>query len=103
MQAAPSTNKKTNTLDIEAFTIAPSEAHRVLLGTFKTDGNTPRFHVTYHRNHHLESSAAISYHDAAVPGDDGTYRLFRQFQSWSELAHRITVRFRTGADKDLCH
>jgi hypothetical protein len=36
-----------------------------------------------------------------MPQTGCTYRLYRQFQSYSQLAHRITVQFRTTADEEL--
>lgn len=42
------------------------------------------------------------YSDVSIPKADGTYRLYRQFQSFSQLTHRITVRFRAATDKQLC-
>jgi hypothetical protein len=98
---ATSQHTNTNTLDIETFTIKPNDAHRVLLDTFSSNDRAPQFHIIYH-DRHPESPTVVSYHDASIPQAGGDYRLHRQFQSYSQLTHRITVRFRTATDKELC-
>lgn len=97
----PSTNKTdTNALEIDTFIIRPNDGHRVLLGIFR-EGTEPKFRVHYH-DHNLESPNVVSHHDMPLHRDGDTYKMYRHFESYSQVPHTITVRFASQADKELC-
>lgn len=99
----PPTNNVSTTEDvlhIETFTIDPNEGHKVLLGVFR-ESAVPQFRVIYH-DQNLESPNVVSYHDMPLQRENGTYQLYRHFESYSQVPHNITVRFASQADKDLC-
>ncbi len=99
----PSINNASTAADaalaIETFTIRPNDGHKVLLGVFR-EGTAPKFRVLYH-DHSLESPNVVSYHDITLPDDDGQCQLYRHFESYSQVPHKITVRFASQADKEL--
>ncbi|MYW89607.1 hypothetical protein G3I59_02945 [Amycolatopsis rubida] len=93
-------NKTKNPLDIETFTIKPTVLKTVRLGKFRVGDPEPKFRVVYH-THDLENPNVISHHDVSVYHKDGTYELFRHFQSYSQQVHTLTVRFASAQAKSL--
>ncbi|MFJ9787806.1 hypothetical protein ACIRSS_50105 [Amycolatopsis sp. NPDC101161] len=92
--------KTHNPLDIETFEIKPTKMHKAILGRFSRNDPMPEFRVRYHV-HDIENPNVVTYHDSAVSHTDGTFTIYRNFQSYSQLTHVITVRFASAADKAL--
>jgi hypothetical protein len=94
-------SKTHNPLDIQTFELAPTKMHKVVLGRFSVGDAEPRFRIIYHEQD-PENPNVVTYHDEPIlDREDETYIVVRQFQSFSQCIHRLTVRFATKADKAL--
>lgn len=101
MDVTPTDHAPEAALVIQEFSIKPSQAVRVELGTFRQAGPQPEFTVHVHDQSRLESPGAIVYSDISLTNDDGTYRLVRTFQSYSQTTHGVTVGFAGVGDVGL--
>lgn len=100
MDIHPSADTPQEALVIREFTIKPSQSVRVDLGTFRQQ-HRPEFTVHVRDQNRLESPGAIVYSDILLPENDGTYRLVRNFQSYSQTTHVVSVSFANVADRQL--
>lgn len=101
MDIHPSAHPPHEALVIKEFSIKPSQAVKVELGTFRQEGRQPEFTVHVHDQARLESPGALVYSDISLSSDDGTYRLVRNFQSYSQRTHVVTVGFAAVGDVGL--
>jgi hypothetical protein len=87
-------------LVIQEFTIKPSQSIKIDLGTFRQK-HRPEFTLHVHDPARLESPGAMVYSDITLPKANGTYRLVRTVQSYSQTTHVVTISFASAADERL--